>query len=152
MSFVECVEKWQSIAPLDYCGISLEKVHRLILIICNKLSISFTAWTYHSHEPAVSMAIWVQDVGGVMSEYLIVLTAAACLAAAPASADVEMMSSLMWFGIRVWDGLYIPGLWLSSCPMYVGKPSNSLPLEMSCVGSVVVPVFCSFDWPSNEFV
>ena len=56
------------------------------------LPISFinsTAWT--SHEPVVSMEIgqkmWVE----VMSEYLVVLIAAARLATAPASADVEMM-------------------------------------------------------------
>ena len=52
-------------------------------------SINSTAWT--SHEPAVSMEIgqkiWVE----VMSEYLVVLIAAARLAAVSASADVEMM-------------------------------------------------------------
>ena len=56
-----------------------------------------------------------------MSEYLVVLIAAARLVAAPASADVR---DDVWFSICVWDG-YIPGQWLSSSTWYHGNSVRS---------------------------
>ena len=60
-----------------------------------------------------------------MSEYFVVLAAAARLAAAPASPDVEMMCDS---ALCVWKS-YIPGQWLSSSLDGIKvTPSGRLPL------------------------
>ena len=43
---VECVEKLQSISPLDCNENSLEKMHRLILIICSHSYLSSNLFHY----------------------------------------------------------------------------------------------------------
>ena len=56
---IECVKKWQSIAPLHLYGNPLEELNRLILVVSvirlPISSINSTART--SHEPAVLMKI-----------------------------------------------------------------------------------------------
>ena len=142
---IECVNKNNKALPL---GISMEILWKRYIgsfwsfvaavVRLPISSINFTAWT--SHEPAVSMEIgwkmWVE----IMSEYLVVLIAAACLASAPAAADVDMMC----------DSAYVSGMVTSQAsgfPQAHGimvTPSCRLPLwETSPVGSLCAGI-CAF--------